>query len=327
MPEPDAQRPGAEVGLLAPVGDVEERARPERVGASPQHRVHQVDPQELLGEVLADQLAVAQHGHAVADLVDLVQEVGDEEDGDAAPLEVVDDPEQLGALVQVEARRRLVQHQHPDVGEDRARDGHQLLYGQRVPAQDRGGVDVEPEVGEHHPRVLPHPGPVDHPEPARLAPEGDVLRNGDVGHQVDLLVDRPDPELLRVVRRPEPHGRPVQPELAGRQRERPRDRLDQRGLAGAVLAHERVHLAGEEPEVDPVERGVRAEVDGAPRELEQRAGLHPPSIPTAGSYLRRSERKTMMRCTPMNSSSMSPTMIRVQDCSAPWNEMIVLMVP
>ena len=73
--------------------------------------------------------------------------------------------------------------------------------------------------------------------------------------------------------------------------------------------------------------GVGAEVDGPPRELEQRAGLHPPSIPTAGSYLRRSERKTMMRCTPMNSSSMSPTMIRVQDCSAPWNEMIVLMVP
>ena len=84
MPEPTLSDAGAEVGLLAAVGDVEERARPERVGAAPEHRVHQVDPEELPGEVLADELAVAQHGHAVADLVDLVEEVGDEEDGDAA---------------------------------------------------------------------------------------------------------------------------------------------------------------------------------------------------------------------------------------------------
>ena len=244
-------------------------------------------------------------------------------------LEVADDPEQLGALVEVEARRRLVEHQHPDVGEDRARDGHQLLHGQRVPAQERGGVDVEPEVGEHHPRVARASAPSRSSRTgAARSPRAMFSATEMFGHQVDLLVDRPDPELLRVVRRPEPHGRPVQPELAGRQRERPRDRLDQGGLAGAVLAHERVHLAGEEPEVDPVERGVGAEVDGRPRELEQRAGLHPPIIAAAaGSYLRRSERTTMMRCTTMNSSSMSPTMIRVQDCSAPWNEMIVLMVP
>ena len=145
---PDAQRAGAEVGLLAPVGEVQQRARPQRVRAAPQHRLHQVDPQELASEVLADELAVAQHRHAVADLVDLVEEVGDEEDRHAALLEVADDAEQLGALVQVQARRRLVEHQHPDVGEDRPRDGHQLLHGQRVPAQDRGRVDVEPEVGE-----------------------------------------------------------------------------------------------------------------------------------------------------------------------------------
>ena len=214
-----------------------ERARSES-RAAPEHRVHQVDPQELPSEVLADELAVAQHRHAVADLVDLVEEVGDEEDRDAALLEVADDAEQLGALVEVQARRRLVEHQHPDVGEDRPRDGHQLLHGQRVPAQDRGGVDVEPEVGEDGVRVLAHPRPVDHPEPARLATERDVLRDRDVRDQVDLLVDGPDARLLGVVRRPEVHLGPVQPELAVRQGERPGDRLDQGGLAGAVLAHE-----------------------------------------------------------------------------------------
>ena len=36
---------------------------------------------------------------------------------------------------------------------------------------------------------------------------------------------------------------------------------------------------------------------------------------------------TITRCTTMNISSSSPTMIRVQDCSAPMNEITVLIVP
>ena len=39
-------------------------------------------------------------------------------------------------------------------------------------------------------------------------------------------------------------------------------RLDQRGLARAVLAHEGVHLAREQAEVDFVERFDAGEVDG-----------------------------------------------------------------
>ena len=71
-------------GLPAAVGDVQAAAGPQRGGAAPEHRLHQVDAQQLLGQVLADELAVAQHRHAVADLVDLVEEVRDEEDRDAA---------------------------------------------------------------------------------------------------------------------------------------------------------------------------------------------------------------------------------------------------
>ena len=44
---------------------------------------------------LADQAAVAQHGHPVGDLVDLVEEVGDEHDRDALGLELAHHPEQL----------------------------------------------------------------------------------------------------------------------------------------------------------------------------------------------------------------------------------------
>ena len=63
-------------------------------------------------EVLADELAVAQHGDAVGDLVHLVEEVADEEDGDAAVAQVADDGEELLDLAAVEARGRLVEDEH-----------------------------------------------------------------------------------------------------------------------------------------------------------------------------------------------------------------------
>ena len=135
MPDPTLTERALRKGWSRVVGDVQPGAGAQRVGAAAEHRLDQVDPEELAGEVLADQLAVAQHGHPVADLVDLVEEVRDEDDRDAALLEVADHAEQLGALVQVQARRRLVEHQHADVGGDRPRDGHQLLHGERVPAR------------------------------------------------------------------------------------------------------------------------------------------------------------------------------------------------
>ena len=114
----------------------------------PEHLVHQVDAQQLAGEVLPDQRSVAQHGDPVADLVDLVQEVRDEQDRDAASLQLADDPEQLAHLVQVEARGGLVEDEHAHVGGDGPRDRDELLDRHRVRAEDGRRVDVEPEVGE-----------------------------------------------------------------------------------------------------------------------------------------------------------------------------------
>ena len=109
-------------------------------------------------------------------------------------------------LVEVEARRRLVEHQHPDVGRDRPRDRHQLLDGERVPAQDRGGVDVEPEVGEHGVRVA-RASVAQSIIPNRRGSRPSAMFSATemFGQQVDLLVDRADPALLGVVRRSEAH--------------------------------------------------------------------------------------------------------------------------
>ena len=90
-------------------------------------------------------------------------------------------------------------------------------------------------------------------QPAGLAAEHDVLGHGEVGEQVDLLVDGADAGLLRLAGTRERDLPARHQDLTGVDRVDPGQRLDQGRLAGAVLPHQRVHLAGEEPEVDGVE--------------------------------------------------------------------------
>ena len=88
--------------------------------------------------------------------------------------------------------------------------------------------------------------------------------------EVDLLVDRADAGLLRVTRRRELHHLTRDADDARVQRQRTGERLDERRLARAVLAHERVDLAREHAEVDVVERGVRPESHCRAGHLHQR---------------------------------------------------------
>ena len=115
------------------------------------------------GEVLADERAVAQHRDAVADLVDLVEEVRDEEDGDAALLELADHPEQLGDLVERRGSRSARRARAPCTSVEIARAiATSCCTASEWRAEQRGRVDVEPELGEHRRARRAHPRPVDH---------------------------------------------------------------------------------------------------------------------------------------------------------------------
>ncbi len=96
------------------------------------HLVHQLDPQDLLGEVLPDERTIAQNGEAVGDLVDLVEKVRDEEDGDAIFFERLDHPKQFGDLVRVETGCRLVKNEHLGIDIGGAGNRDELLHGERV---------------------------------------------------------------------------------------------------------------------------------------------------------------------------------------------------
>ena len=111
------------------------------------HRGHEAARIEFPADVFADELAIAQHRHAIADLVDLVEEMGDEQDGDALVAQAADQREQRFDFLRVEARGRLVEDQHARIGGDGARHGGELLQGGGQAARELRHVEFDAETG------------------------------------------------------------------------------------------------------------------------------------------------------------------------------------
>ena len=106
----------------------------------------------------------------------------------------------------------------------------------------------------------------------RLAAEVHVLDDVEVVAEREILVDDLDPELGRVLRAVDRDPLAVEEDLAAVDRVDAGDALDQRRLAGAVVADERHDLAVAHLEVDVVERLHRAEVLRDAAQLERRGG-------------------------------------------------------
>jgi hypothetical protein len=103
---------------------------------------------------------------------------------------------------------------------------------------------------------------VEHPEHraedaglAFLAAEEQVVGDVEAGRDRQGLVDGLDAGGAGVHRRAEMHRLAVEEDLAAVRDQRAGQRLDQAGLAGAVVADHREDLAGVELEVAAVERG------------------------------------------------------------------------
>ena len=104
-----------------------------------------------------------------------------------------------------------------------------------------------------------HRAPADEAEPARLVAEEHVLRHRQVVDQVEFLVDGGDAGLHRGLRVGEADRLAEPLDLPGVGLVRAGEHLDQRGLAGAVLAEQAVHLAGPHLQLHAVERAYAGE--------------------------------------------------------------------
>ena len=162
----------------------------------------------------------------------------------------------------VEAGGRLVEDEHPRVDVDRAGDRDHLLDGERVrataaPTTSRSRLHARERLAGA-PAHLP---PLDAAELAGLAADEDVLGDREVRAEVHLLVDGADAAAAEPAAgcrtRTGAPSRVISPAVdlvdAG-------EHLDQGRLARAVLAHQGVDLAGEEPQVDVVERADAREL-------------------------------------------------------------------
>lgn len=259
---------GGAGGVVAFGGEVGE-ARAAHLGhvAAQHHRdeLHAVEVGEVTG---VDVPTVAEHGDPVADPVELVHAMADVEHGDAACAQVLDDPEEGLDLAGLQRGGGLVHDDDLGVDRDGACQGDHLLGADPEGVQGPLRVDAYAEAFEQFGRLAVHAGEVDQAEPVLGLPaEEDVARHAHQRDEVHLLVDRGDAGLLGLERPGEGDSFTGEPQFALVGPVDAGQHLDQGGLPGPVLSHERVGLPGAQGEGDVVER------DDARETLAHRPGF------------------------------------------------------
>jgi hypothetical protein len=132
-----------------------------------------------------------------------------------------------------------------------------------------------PELGQRAGGRLAQLPPLEHAAAHRLHAEADVLHDGEVRRERELLMDHRHAGRSRVDRLTRRVGHTLEPHRAGVGLDRARQDRHERALAGAVLPDERAHLPGGDCEVDAVDRHGGAKHLAHAAHLEaRRAGRH-----------------------------------------------------
>src|SRR5690606_19233203 len=181
---------------------------------------------------------------------------GDEDDGDAAGRgERGDELKDLHLVADVERGGGLVEHERVGLLRERARDAHELALAARE--RGEGAVGEAEHVAAGHGLLDRHAVGLSLAAPVAevgVAAHGDEFAHGD--GERELLVLRHDADAAgQLTRRPLRQRAPRVTRLARLRRERAEQHPEQRGLARAVGAEDRVHAAGRHVEVHAVQRG------------------------------------------------------------------------
>ena len=189
--------------------------------------------------------AVAHHGHLVAEGEHLVEAVRDEDQGPTLVAQAAGHGEEPLDLVAAQGGGRLVHDQQAGVEGDGLGDLDDLLVGDAEAQGLAARVDVDAEPGEDLPGLAAHRGLVEAAVGLdRLAAHEDVLGDRQVGEERRLLVDHRDAGVLGLGRGPEVDVLATEEERSPVAAVHAGDDLDERRLAGAVLAHQGVDRAG-----------------------------------------------------------------------------------
>ena len=243
----------------------------------------------------------------------LAHAVRDEGHGDPCSRSARTDGEQGRHLVVGERARRLVEDQDAGFHRQRARDlDHLLLVGPQPPDRSSGSI-AESSARASRPRARAC-DPVDALPVPRLARDRGRCSRRPTGRGTSVVswvtVAIPA-RIARRRRRTEP-GSPSSTSRAAVRRSWPDDDLQQRRLARAVLAHQRVDLARAQLEVDAAQRVDAAVALVHAERAQRRGGAHCAPVPSARSIAaaaastRSSRNGAPATCTPIGSPSSAP---------------------
>ncbi|CAM2160699.1 hypothetical protein PT2222_80283 [Paraburkholderia tropica] len=239
---------------------------------APHHRRDQPIAVEVGDRIESlDALAVAEHRHAVAQLVDFVHAVRDVDDRAAVRAQRVDDAKEVFGFARRERTRRFVEGDHARVAHQRLADLDHLALADREILHRRARIDALAEPLQFRHRALDERLLVEHAEAVGQLPEHQVVGHGQLGHEMQFLIDDRDARVERGARGREALLHAAQAQRARLRLVHAREHLEQRGLARAVLAHQAVHLARAHVERHAVERLHARKTHGDAVELQIRA--------------------------------------------------------
>src|SRR5581483_3724134 len=215
-------------------------------------RVHDLFLRRLRTREHARVPAEPEHGDPRGRLEDVVQVVRDQDDAEPLLGEAAHEREHLLRLRDAERRRGLVEDHEARVPHHRTRDRNRLPLAAREcrdPLADRADRR-HAEAPERRARLRLPRRLAQALETLRLPAQVHVLDDVEVVREREILVDDLDPELRGLLRAVHGHRLAVEEELALVHRVDAGDALDERRLAGAVVADEGHHLALAHLEID-----------------------------------------------------------------------------
>ena len=184
-------------------------------------------PRQVLGPPGGDHTAAGKDDHAVADELDLAQEVGVEEDADLAAAQLLQHLADRPAARRVERARRLVEQERLRRADQRLGDAEPLLH----PLRHR----VDPDAGR-----VAEPDELEQPAAFRIPAGGPGQSLVEAEHLVGRVPAREAEELCEVAerragrRRSGRRAADLRPSAGGA--DQAAGDLDERRLAGAVRA-------------------------------------------------------------------------------------------
>ena len=188
----------------------------------------------------ADVLALAEDGHPVGEGHDLVELVGDDDDGLAVGAHVAQDGEELFGLLGGKDGGGLIQNQDVRPPVEHLEDLHRLLLRHRHVVDLFAGIDVKAVLFAD----LLHPagGGPEIEGPLPLQAQDDVLCRGEHVHQLEVLGDHADAQGVGVLGGADGDLPPAHADVSLVWEVDAGDHVHQGGLAASVRAPDRYNF-------------------------------------------------------------------------------------